>query len=828
MKSPTSVKLKNFAEVELAYRRLRDDIAAVESTAPISQNTSALLVSMRRVLVQAVLADRYVGVWVDGSLEEAETVSYTPISSAAELHTIVRNNLKGKFQLTANIDMTAACSAGGAYYNGGEGWEPIGTKAGGEHGNPDSGFQGIFDGGGYKITGVKVTRTDELYCGLFGFVGTGGVVKNLEVENTEISGQACCGGICGGSYGLIYNCHVTGASSEIIGAYTDLLFTGNVGSVIGDNDGVVRLCSGTGTIRGLRDIGGICGDNDGLLQYCWFIGDVYCSVISDAGLISGDNKGFIEYIPMADMPVNKGTIYGCYGVGTVQSFDIAEIGSPAPTGNLGLGVGDNRGGKISSSWASGTVNGKQPDLAGFVGNNDLGDNSMGETKDSIVSNCYALATVTPVGSMTTDGAVGGFVGKNKGGQIYNCFCSSTVNGTDGVDREHIDGFCGNNSNVDYLGIIDGCYFDKSLWLAEYGDEDNLSIGKTPNQLSQQSTFDGWDFNTIWSIDDGLSFPTLPDMPEASDTDTGFVDVFPIQRIGVRSLTGDVRPKVVPGNTIFAEECEDGVVRTPIIVEDRNFPVGRDDITGGAVGKDELGDKDGDSILGFGLDFNDTTEKIDVDPGEFNGSGLDYDPDTKLLSVDVGELVLSEARIFELTYNKASDGDLNGEFAGDAFGILDGVDVGIGAVTSASGQAENGIFGQKMGTVSKQVIVWSGFVPKDYKTGTDIVIKARWCLAQDGDAGETIWRCIPITNKVERGDGSVLGGLDVGDAQDLVVPAGEAQRTMHTVTLGTMTSLESRDLLMVALMRGATHANDTCTKDILVLDKIYCEYTADKV
>lgn len=671
MKSPTSVKLRNLADVELAYRRLRDDISAIESLSSVNQNTAALLTSMRRVLVQAVLADRYVGVWVDGSLEAAETVSYTPISTAAELHTIVRGNLKGKFQLTADIDMTADCSVGGAYYNAGAGWEPISTVSGGEGGNPDSGFQGIFDGNGHKITGLMCNRDDTDYQSLFGYVGTGGIIKNLELENITITGRSQVGSVCGGTAGLIYNCHVTGTSS-FTGNYTSTAYSGNVGGIIGDNDGTVRLCSVSATVRGLRDVGLICGDNDGLLQYCWGTGDVYCSVLSDAGLISGDNKGFIEYVPMADMPPNKGTIYGCYAVGTVQSFDIAEIGSPTPTGNIALGVGDNRGGRISACWVSGTVSGKNPDVAGFVGNNDLGDNSMEETKDSIVSNCYTLATVTPVGNLPLEGAVGGFVGKNKGGQIYNSYCSSTVSGTAGVDREHVDGFCGNNSNDDLLGVLSGCYFDKSLWVADYGDEDNFSVGKTPAQLKQQATFEGWDFNTVWSIEEGVSFPTLPDMPEASDTETGYVDVYPIQRIGSRDLTGDVRPKIVPGVPIFAEECEDGVVRTPIIVEDRNFPVGRDDITDGAVGKDALGDLNGNDIAGegltwdasenlrvndgdglsidgvgalqvnqgFGLDINDDGELV-VDPSEFNGDGLDYDPVTGLLSVDLSEVPVTD-------------------------------------------------------------------------------------------------------------------------------------------------------------------------------------------
>ena len=971
MKSPVTVKLRKLADAELAYRRLRDDVFALSSVNPA---TVASLASMRRVLVQSVLSDRFVGSYIGGSLVDDDSVIYTPISTLADLHTLVRSNLKGKFKLTADIDATSACLSGGDYYNAGEGWVPIGDLDEGEGGSADSGFQGTFDGAGYTITGIKCDRPSEDYQALFGFIGTGGTVKNLEVAATILSGRSQMGGLCGGNAGLVYNCHVTGAS-EVSGNNTNLDYSGNIGGFVGDNDGTIRLCSAAGTVTGLRDVGGVSGDNDGILQNCWFTGDVICSVVADAGLISGDNKGFIEDVPMADIPVIKGNIYGCFGVGTVQSIDIAAIGAPPPTGNIALGVGDNRGGKISSSYAVGTVTGKNPDVAGFVGNNELGDNSLGETVDSIISNCYCEGTITPEGLLPAEGAVGGFVGKNKGGQIYNSYSASTVGGTAGVEREHVEGFCGNNSNDSLVGTISNCFFDSTLYSSGDGDEDGLSTGKSTAQLEHRATFTGWDFGTIWDINEGSEYPTLPDMPEVSDDGDGDgdgggdvegdgtpVEVFPIQIIGNNPLTGDVRPKVLPGHVIFAGICEDGVVRTPVIVEDMNFPVSRDDIADGAVGKDQLGDVSGNEILGQALGWDDT-ENIDVQvndtnihvnssnqlavvddsigrsklgndngdgilgdglswgfgnvievdmseisvsgsdltdmvdeitigfdnpkayvagrtyetdekveysgdnyvslqdantgntPDDFeslwwlsiagqkvlkieedvpgdglqwsangkievnNGVGLDINGGTGALDVDLSEIPIAEARIFELTYNKASDGDLDSELSG----------VGAaGAVTGASGQNENGIYGQTFDPDAKQAIVWSGIVPNDYKAGTDIVIKARWCLSQDGDVGATVWRSIVVSNEVERGDATVIGSVTVGTAVDNAVPAGEPQRTMHTLTLLTAASLESRDLISIALMRDATHANDTCTKDIFVLDKIFAEYTADKI
>ena len=65
--------------------------------------------------------------------------------------------------------MTNTDAAGG--WNGGAGFDPIGDNTGQ--------FMGRFDGLGHTITGLTINRPTTVDVGLFGFIGTGGEIRNL-------------------------------------------------------------------------------------------------------------------------------------------------------------------------------------------------------------------------------------------------------------------------------------------------------------------------------------------------------------------------------------------------------------------------------------------------------------------------------------------------------------------------------------------------------------------------------------------------------------------------------------------------------------------------
>ena len=120
-------------------------------------------------------------------------------------------------------------------------------------------WHGVFDGQGYKVYNVKITkktdRDDENKSsyGLFGNVK--GTVKNLTVENVSISGAPKFIGALVGRLndGLIENCHVKNASLECN--------NWTIGGVVGQwNNGVIRGCSiEKSTIKGYAGVGAIAG-----------------------------------------------------------------------------------------------------------------------------------------------------------------------------------------------------------------------------------------------------------------------------------------------------------------------------------------------------------------------------------------------------------------------------------------------------------------------------------------------------------------------------------------------------------------------------------------
>ena len=176
------------------------------------------------------------------------------------------------YRLGNNIDLTAYLSSTGAGYNSGKGWIPIGTI------NP---FKGVFDGGGFSITGLTVNDNTLSNSGLFGVLD-GATIKNLGVAG-KISGMTNnCGGIAGSIYNgsSIANCY---SAANISGAGC---VGGLVGYVFG---GSIANCYSTGNVSGTNfEVGGIAGSivNGSSIANCYATGAV-SSGMEQAGGIAG-------------------------------------------------------------------------------------------------------------------------------------------------------------------------------------------------------------------------------------------------------------------------------------------------------------------------------------------------------------------------------------------------------------------------------------------------------------------------------------------------------------------------------------------------------------
>lgn len=150
-------------------------------------------------------------------------------------------------------------------------------------------FTGVFDGNGHVLRNITIDTgsTGKGYLGLFGVIGTsatGGVIKNLGVEDITITnipahGFECTGGLAGAMY----------PKGTIMGCYTTGIISGNhfVGGLIGGNGGTIVNCYSITDVFGYSDIGGLAGgDGGGKIVNCYSTGAVSGSRES-GGLVSG-------------------------------------------------------------------------------------------------------------------------------------------------------------------------------------------------------------------------------------------------------------------------------------------------------------------------------------------------------------------------------------------------------------------------------------------------------------------------------------------------------------------------------------------------------------
>jgi hypothetical protein len=201
-------------------------------------------------------------------------------------------------------------------------------------GNESTPFIGVFDGNYNIISNAVINQPSSNFIGLFGYVGSGGQIRNLGVEDVNITGDYYVGGLIGhNENGSISNCHSTGTVSGI----TDSQF---VGGLVGFNvQGSITVSYSTGSVSGSSFIGGLAG-------YSGQTGG--SSIVSCYSTSSVSGTG--EYIGGLVGDSGWSTIISCYSTGSVN-------GNGNYVGGL---VGLNYNSIISCFWdiqTSGQVSG---------------------------------------------------------------------------------------------------------------------------------------------------------------------------------------------------------------------------------------------------------------------------------------------------------------------------------------------------------------------------------------------------------------------------------------------------------------------------------------
>ena len=216
--------------------------------------------------------------------------SYT-VTSADGLMNIAKLVNGGKSDINITLDTDIDLT--------GKGWTPIGT-------NYENRYKGTFDGRGHTIKGLTVTTNDQ-FVGLFGYLDRAGTVKNVVMEDIQITSNHVLmsgntGGVVGSSWGTIENCSVSGSVSG----------TNCVGGVVGVQiGGSITGCSSSATVKGTVDVGGVAGqtNSSATLTACYATGNVIIEMDPKKNIAGGSLVG-----------MNAGSsLLACYATGNVTS-----------------------------------------------------------------------------------------------------------------------------------------------------------------------------------------------------------------------------------------------------------------------------------------------------------------------------------------------------------------------------------------------------------------------------------------------------------------------------------------------------------------------------
>ena len=329
------------------------------------------------------LAGCTIGKWADGDHEEgtAEDLGYF-IQDDGSYAVYTANGLK-EWAKAAQSDLSLNCTLTADIDLKGKDWTPIGSGF-----SSNTGYQGTFDGQGHSITGLTINKS-TMNVGLFASIAEGGTVKNLTLDDVNITASSSnVGAIAGENRGIIENCSVSGSvtsssmSSDCVGGIVGLnngTITGCtvegsvkakdadiVGGIVGCHyDGSsITDCHSSATVEGLSRVGGIAGKSNASITACSSTGDVTATKnsldYSWAGGVVGEFTG-------------RSQLIACYATGNVKG-DAKYVGGV---------VGDNVYNAVIACYATGSVTGASGSTGGVVGRNFKDDFSSGT-----VAACY--------------------------------------------------------------------------------------------------------------------------------------------------------------------------------------------------------------------------------------------------------------------------------------------------------------------------------------------------------------------------------------------------------------------------------------------------------
>lgn len=277
-------------------------------------------------------------------------------------------------------------------------------------GSADTYFNGTLDGKGHTVGGIVIDITEaETATGVapVGALGQDGVVKDLTVANSTITGCGIMGGIVAHCMGTVENC-ATVADVAVTGVKRGTLTTESgdeIGGIAGRVYPTASItgCENRAIVDGNTQVGGIAGSSrdaaGATIRACVNHGDVIGR--ADREIVIQGGQQVARYVQTMTGGIAgrfTGTIEQCENHGSVKSAVCDAVG-----GILGKAFIEA---SVIDCTNHGTVNAANAYSGGIVGISAV---TEGSAVSTTISGCANLGLVTGLSS------VGGIVGVSANG-----------------------------------------------------------------------------------------------------------------------------------------------------------------------------------------------------------------------------------------------------------------------------------------------------------------------------------------------------------------------------------------------------------------------------
>ena len=211
-----------------------------------------------------------------------------------------------RVDLDFDTDGSGDANDGDDYWNGGEGWEPIGDST--------TAFAATFEGGGY-------------------------VIRNLFIERTAAD------------VGLV--------SADVTANRTGGDEGNRVGVLAGDNAGTIEYSYATGTVTGKKNVGGLSGRNTGSITTSYAAVSVTLTGTDEnVGGLAGFSNGTITSSYATGAVSDHGDVGGLVGQNNATITNSYATGAVSGSGNRINGLVGNNSGTITASYFDSDTTGR--------------------------------------------------------------------------------------------------------------------------------------------------------------------------------------------------------------------------------------------------------------------------------------------------------------------------------------------------------------------------------------------------------------------------------------------------------------------------------------